>query len=92
MVIKTLYHSKISSVNVDSIVHHALIESIYRFNLALAAREVCCVGLSGKVTVCTLLKRHAETVESDILAHLREKTHTLGIIDITVLQQCILVK
>ena len=79
VVIEALYHAQIGAVDIDGIVHHTLVQAVDRNNLALAAREVCSIGLGCKIAVTTLAKRNTETVESEILAHLGKQTHTLGI-------------
>ena len=89
IVVQTFYYTEICSVNIYGIVHHTFIQTIARSYQALTAREVCSIGLCGKIaSVAT--ERNTETVKSDILAHLCEQAHTLGIKDTRVIQLCIL--
>ena len=73
VVIDAFHHLEVGAVHVNGIVHHRLVESVHRYNLALAAREVGGIGLCGEVArVVIATQTYAEAIERDILAHLRQ--------------------
>ena len=87
VVIDALHHLEVGAVHVDGIVHHGLIESVHRGDLALATREVGGIGLCGEVAgIVVAAEAYAETVKRDILTHLCQETHTLGIVYLDILQ------
>ena len=90
VVIDAFHHLEVGAVHVDGIVHHRLIESVHRGDLALATREVGGIGLCGEVTgIVVAAEAYAETVKGDILTHLCQETHTLGIVNLHILETCV---
>ena len=87
--VKTLSYAQICAMYVDGIIHHALVESIFRDDLALARREVCCICLSCEVSLA-IAQSHVEVVEIDVIADLRQESHALGIVNRCILDMGIL--
>ena len=92
LVVKALHNLQVRAVHVDGIVHHPLVQSVARHNLALASREVGRIGLCGEVSrVVLATEADVEFLQGDVFADLRQQAHPLGIMYGHVFQTCVLI-
>ena len=86
LVVQALHYLQISAMHIDGIVHHSLVESIDRAYLTLATREVGGIGLCRKIAgVIIAPEAYTEAIEVDILAHLGQQPHALGIVHLNIM-------
>ena len=86
-VIHSSHHFQVSSMHIDSVVHHPFVQTILGDDRSLAGREMGSVRLCREIPrIVRPFQANGETIQRDILAHLRQEAHSLGIMNLDILQ------
>ena len=74
-------------MHIDSVVHHPFVQAILGEDRSLAGREMGSVRLCREIPrIVRPFQANGETIQRDILAHLRQEAHSLGIMNLDILQ------
>ena len=74
-------------MHIDSVGHHPFVQAILGDDRSLAGREMGSVRLCREIPrIVRPFQANGETIQRDILAHLRQEAHSLGIMNLDILQ------
>ena len=72
-IIYTFLDFQISSVHIDSVVHHTFVQAAYRNDFSFTTGEMSGICLRREVTgIVITTKTYGEFIQCDILTHLRQ--------------------
>ena len=92
LVIQSLYNLQVSTVYIDSIVHHTFVQTVTRNDFTLTSREMGSIGLCSEVSwIILTTEAYIEFLQSNVFTDLSQQAHTFGIVDRDVFQTGILV-